>query len=153
MTTRRPGRPKGSRNKRPSQAAIAGYFELLRDAADAGDTAAAGALVVNDTIDRHMTEARRARLKRDFERGGGTTDQILDRGRRYLLALVDQIEEDGEPRDAAVVLHKGRMPRDAASPATTGQAGSATGGNPVPGASDSRRELGDEQPSQVIQEP
>lgn len=152
MTDTRPGRPRGARNKRPTKAAIGECYDLLRDAAERGDTLAAGLLVVNDTIEQHQAREHSDRLRREFESEGGTVDQILDRGRRYLLALVDQIEEDDEPRDAAVVLHKGKVPRDAASPATTGQAGSAAGGNPVPGVSDSRRDLGDEHQTQATQE-
>lgn len=41
----RTGRPKGSRNAKPSQKAIQGYYALLRDAADQGDINAAGWLV------------------------------------------------------------------------------------------------------------
>ncbi len=38
-------RPKGARNIRPSEAAIAAYYRLLADKADSGDTTAAGWLV------------------------------------------------------------------------------------------------------------
>ena len=41
----RTGRPKGSRNTKPSKAAIANYFRLLSEKADQGDVNAAGWLV------------------------------------------------------------------------------------------------------------
>lgn len=56
MTNTRPGRPRGSRNTKPSKAAVAGYYRLLAGAADQGDTAAAGALVVADAITRKPDE-------------------------------------------------------------------------------------------------
>lgn len=51
MPEKRPGRPRGSRNTRPSKAAIANYYRLLQDKADQGDTAAAGWLLQLDLLD------------------------------------------------------------------------------------------------------
>lgn len=42
---KQPGRPKGRRNLKPSQAAISDYIRLLQDRADQGDVQAAGWLV------------------------------------------------------------------------------------------------------------
>lgn len=44
-TTKQPGRPKGRHNAKPTQREVAGYFELLRGAADAGDVVAAAKLI------------------------------------------------------------------------------------------------------------
>ncbi|TDO13790.1 hypothetical protein [Halomonas ventosae] len=52
----RPGRPKGRRNTKPSEAAIAAYYRLLADKADSGDTTAAGWLV-------YITEQQRKKRK------------------------------------------------------------------------------------------
>jgi len=49
--TDRRGRPRGSRNTRPSKAAIAGYYRLLQMKADQGDVAAAGKLLELDLLD------------------------------------------------------------------------------------------------------
>lgn len=45
MTTPRPGRKPGSRNRRPSKREVQTYMDLLRDRAQAGDVHAAGWLV------------------------------------------------------------------------------------------------------------
>ena len=45
MPEKRPGRPRGSRNRKPSKREIANYIDLLRDKAQAGDVHAAGWLV------------------------------------------------------------------------------------------------------------
>jgi len=55
MTQRTPGRPRGSRNTKPSKAAVANYYALLRQAADAGDINAAGKLIELDLLDRKET--------------------------------------------------------------------------------------------------
>lgn len=144
-------RPKGSRNVKPSRKAIEGYYRLLGGAADQGDTLAAGLLVMNDTLETNFREARTDRLRREFESEGGTMNQILDRGGRYLLHLAEQIDED-QPREAAG-LQQGQGLRDAAPAETTGKAGSAAGGDPdSSGVSDSRRDLGHEHPTQAEQE-
>src|SRR5690554_2888323 len=54
MKSDRPGRPPGSRNTKPSEAAVAAYYKLLAQAADQGDTNAAGWLV-------YITEQQRKR--------------------------------------------------------------------------------------------
>ncbi|RCV90495.1 hypothetical protein [Billgrantia montanilacus] len=46
MSQDRTGRPRGSRNIKPSKAAVANYYRLLQDKADTGDTAAAGWLLL-----------------------------------------------------------------------------------------------------------
>ncbi|GAA1243073.1 hypothetical protein GCM10009578_099280 [Streptomyces rhizosphaericus] len=149
MPDTRRGRPRGRRNTKPSKAAVANYYRLLQDKADEGDTQAAGLLVVNDTIGGHLARERSDRIEREFKSEGGTVEQILDRGRRYLLDLVEQIDE-GEPRDAAS-LQQGQGLRDAAPANPTGNAGSAAGGTPVSGESDSRR-IGQEHPTHAEQE-
>lgn len=45
MQTNTEGRPKGSRNAKPSKKAISGYYKLLRSAADGGDVNAAAKLI------------------------------------------------------------------------------------------------------------
>ncbi|WP_156821624.1 hypothetical protein [Halomonas smyrnensis] len=151
MTDTRPGRPRGRPNTKPSKAAVANYYRLLQGAADQGDTLAAGVLVMNDTVDRHCRQARTDRLRRELESEGGTMSEILGRGRRYLLDLAEQIDED-QPRDAAG-LQQGQGLRDAAPAETTGKAGSAAGGDPASsGVSESRRDLGNEHPTQAEQE-
>lgn len=50
MQTHADGRPKGSRNAKPSQKAITGYYKLLRSAADQGDTLAAAELIKIDLL-------------------------------------------------------------------------------------------------------
>lgn len=149
MPEKSPGRPAGRRNTKPSKAAIAGYYRLLAGAADHGDPLAAGLLVVNDTIDGHLARERSDRIEREAEVEGGTVEQICGRTRRRLLDLIDQMEE-GEPRDAAS-LQQGQGLRDAAPANPTGNAGSAAGGTPVSGESDSRR-IGQEHPTHAEQE-
>ena len=53
--TDRRGRPKGSRNAKPSRKAVAAYYALLRSAADSGDIHAAGKLIELDLLDRKET--------------------------------------------------------------------------------------------------
>lgn len=52
MQTNTSGRPKGSRNAKPTKQAIAGYYGLLRSAADDGDTNAAAHLIQLDLMSR-----------------------------------------------------------------------------------------------------
>jgi len=52
----RNGRPRGSRNAKPSRQAIANYYRLLQAKADEGDTTAAGWLI--DLHERHCSEQR-----------------------------------------------------------------------------------------------
>lgn len=55
MKSDRPGRPRGSRNTKPSKAAVANYYALLRQAADNGDINAAGKLIELDLLQRKDT--------------------------------------------------------------------------------------------------
>ena len=64
MANRKAGRPRGARNVKPSQKAMAGYIGLLRDSADAGDTQAAAALV-----NLHASEQMAMSLNPRGERG------------------------------------------------------------------------------------
>lgn len=50
MQTATKGRPAGSRNAKPTKQAIAGYYGLLRSAADNGDTTAAAHLIQLDLL-------------------------------------------------------------------------------------------------------
>jgi len=52
----RNGRPRGSRNAKPSRQAIASYYRLLQAKADEGDTTAAGWLCLLDHQDHHRKE-------------------------------------------------------------------------------------------------
>jgi hypothetical protein len=52
MKSDRPGRPKGSRNRKPSKREIASYIDLLRDAAQGGDVQAAATLVQIHTAEQ-----------------------------------------------------------------------------------------------------
>lgn len=54
MIQRIPGRPKGSRNAKPSRKAIDAYYRLLQDKADSGDTNAAGKLLELDLLERKV---------------------------------------------------------------------------------------------------
>ena len=45
MPEKRPGRPAGARNRKPSRREVQTYLDLLRDKAQAGDVHAAGWLV------------------------------------------------------------------------------------------------------------
>lgn len=56
MQTNTEGRPKGSRNAKPSQKAISGYYKLLRSAADQGDALAAAELIKIDIIEKRSTQ-------------------------------------------------------------------------------------------------
>lgn len=55
MKSDRPGRPRGSRNTKPSKAAVANYYRLLQTKADEGDTTAAGWLCQLDLLQRKDT--------------------------------------------------------------------------------------------------
>ena len=52
MKSDRRGRPKGSRNRKPTKREIAGYIELLRGRAEEGDVQAAGWLVQIHTAEQ-----------------------------------------------------------------------------------------------------
>ena len=52
MKSDRRGRPPGSRNRKPSKREIAGYIDLLRDAAQGGDVQAAATLVQIHTAEQ-----------------------------------------------------------------------------------------------------
>mgnify|MGYP000032302552 CR=1 FL=1 len=54
MQTNTNGRPKGSRNAKPTKRAIAGYYGLLRSAADQGDIVAAAELIKIHTAEQHQ---------------------------------------------------------------------------------------------------
>lgn len=56
MQTNTNGRPKGSRNAKPTKRAIAGYYGLLRSAADQGDTSAAGWLCQLDLLNKQTAK-------------------------------------------------------------------------------------------------
>ncbi|WP_046080101.1 hypothetical protein [Halomonas sp. HG01] len=56
----RTGRPRGSRNRKPSKTAIRNYYALLREAADKGDINAAGKLIELDILDTTRKEDRHA---------------------------------------------------------------------------------------------
>lgn len=47
-------RTPGSQNIKPSKQAVAGYYKQLATAAYAGDSVAAGLLLLNHTMDRHL---------------------------------------------------------------------------------------------------
>lgn len=47
-----PGRPRGRRNLKPSKAAVAAYYRMLAEAADKGDTTAAGWLCQLDLLNQ-----------------------------------------------------------------------------------------------------
>lgn len=49
-------RTKGSRNTKPTRAAIQNYYALLRSAADQGDVNAAAKLIELDHLERHKQE-------------------------------------------------------------------------------------------------
>ncbi|MDL4861979.1 hypothetical protein NPJ88_006515 [Halomonas elongata] len=55
-TTKQPGRPKGRHNTKPTKQEVAGYFELLRGAADAGDVNAAAKLIELNILERTRHE-------------------------------------------------------------------------------------------------
>ncbi|MEA1081974.1 hypothetical protein [Marinobacter qingdaonensis] len=46
------GRPRGSRNIKPSRKAVRGYYQLLREKAEQGDTMAAGWLAQLDLLNQ-----------------------------------------------------------------------------------------------------
>lgn len=54
MQTNASGRPRGSRNAKPSQKSINGYYKLLRSAADNGDTQAAAELIKIHNAEQHQ---------------------------------------------------------------------------------------------------
>ena len=58
MQTNTNGRPKGSRNAKPSQKSISGYYKLLRSAADQGDINAAGKLIELDLLNQQKETAQ-----------------------------------------------------------------------------------------------
>ncbi|MGP9549776.1 hypothetical protein [Halomonas sp. AOP42-D1-22] len=89
-TTKQPGRPKGSRNAKPSRKAVNGYYGLLRSAADEGDTASAGLLVMNDTLDRHLAGQQREQNRRRLRDADGDVLAHLDATRQHLLFEVDR---------------------------------------------------------------
>lgn len=51
------GRPKGAKNAKPTRQAIAGYYGLLRNAADNGDINAAGKLLELDLIEQRHAKS------------------------------------------------------------------------------------------------
>ncbi|MBW3225494.1 hypothetical protein [Marinobacter adhaerens] len=140
-------RTPGSQNIKPSKQAIAGYYKQLARAAYAGDSLAAGVLVINDTIGRHLDRERSDRIEREFLAmdKSQSVEQILATGKRRLMDLIEQLDDsEGQQRDAAD-LQQGQGPRDAAPADTTGQAGSAAGGSLTHSVSDSRHGQADEQ--------
>lgn len=56
IDSKQAGRPQGSRNNKPTKAAIAGYFRMLRAKADKGDTYAAAKLIELDMIAANRKE-------------------------------------------------------------------------------------------------
>lgn len=84
------GRAKGSRNIKPSKRAIAGYYGLLKSAADEGDVNAAGLLVTNDTLDRHLAAQQREQNRRRLRDADGDVLAHLDATRQHLLFEVDR---------------------------------------------------------------
>jgi hypothetical protein len=146
----------GKRNLLPSKQAQRDYLRIMRTAADNGDLLSMGLLVGLAKLEEHNAEAkeqaRRDRLLSEFKQDTAGKDplQILDRGRRYLLDLIEQLPEiEDQPRDAAGI-QQGQGPRDAAPAATTGKAGSTASGNSDrSGESDSRLSAEAEHPTQA----
>ncbi|WP_280569765.1 hypothetical protein [Chromohalobacter sp. 296-RDG] len=58
-TMKQPGRPKGRHNAKPTKREVAGYLEMLRGAAQAGDVNAARHLI--DLHERHQRQEGPAR--------------------------------------------------------------------------------------------
>jgi hypothetical protein len=141
----------GKRNLLPSKQAQRDYLRDLRAAADAGDVLAMGLLVGLAKLEEHSAETRSYRLRRDFEQVGGTPTQIIDRAKRYMLDALERLEDEDQPRDAAGI-QQGQGPRDAVPVKTADHVCSTTGGHPVKGESDSRRNKGDEHQPQAEQE-